>query len=459
MTETNLVAPRRQSVFFAKILTAIGFAPPQYPQLRSEVNFWSGLYVMLTGTTFLFWMGVEITLSYATQKLAGRVREMCFRSILVQDMAFFDVPGNSPSALSSVLSKSTNDLAGMGGPVLGGILTFISTIIAGIILALAIGWKLALVCTATIPIVVACGWLRLQVLSTFDSKVRQSGIESAAYAGELVRTVRTVASLGLEEHALARYEGILARQAAKSLRSILLASALYAASASVVYLCAALAFWYGGTLIASHEYSTFQVYICFVSLISGSQIAGSIFTYAPDASKAMHASREIQDIMNLKPTINNTAPTTPPPTQAGTEKKQTQQSLSACRVEFEHVSFTYPSRPTRRALDGLHITVEPGQTLALVGQSGSGKSTCVSLLERFYDPDQGRILIDGQDIRLRDVDEYRLDVSLVSQETIIFSGTIRDNIAVGLAGHEVRDDEILEACKQANILEFVQSLP
>jgi ATP-binding cassette subfamily B (MDR/TAP) protein 1 len=271
--------------------------------------------------------------------------------------------------------------------------------------------------------------------------------------------VRTVASLGLEEHALARYEGILARQAAKSIRSILLASALYAASASVVYLCAALAFWYGGTLIASHEYSTFQVYICFVSLISGSQIAGSIFTYAPDASKAMHASREIQDIMNLKPTINNTAPTTPPPTQAGTEKKQTQQSLSACRVEFEHVSFTYPSRPTRRALDDLHITVEPGQTLALVGQSGSGKSTCVSLLERFYDPDQGRILIDGQDIRLRDVDEYRLDVSLVSQETIIFSGTIRDNIAVGLAGHEVRDDEILEACKQANILEFVQSLP
>ncbi|GFG13172.1 leptomycin B resistance protein pmd1 [Aspergillus udagawae] len=448
-----------QSVFFAKILTVIGFAPPQYSQLRSEVDFWSGLYVMLTGTTFLFWMGVEITLSYATQKLARRVREVCFRSILVQDMAFFDVPGNSPSALSSVLSKSTNDLAGMGGPVLGGILTFISTIIAGIVLALAIGWKLALVCTATIPIVVACGWLRLQVLSTFDSKVRQSGIESAAYAGELVRTVRTVASLGLEEHALARYDGILAKQAAKSLGSILLASALYAASASIVYLCAALAFWYGGTLIASHEYSTFQVYICFVSLISGSQIAGSIFTYAPDASKAMHASREIQDIMNLKPTINNIVPTKPPPTQAATEKNQTQQNFSACRVEFDHVSFTYPSRPTRRALEDLHITVEPGQTLALVGQSGSGKSTCVSLLERFYDPDQGRILIDGQDIKLRDVDEYRLDISLVSQETIIFSGTIRDNIAVSLAGQEVPDDEILEACKQANILEFVQSLP
>ena len=414
---------------------------------------------MLTATTFLFWMGVEIALSYATQQLARRVREICFRSILVQDMAFFDVPGNSPSALSSVLSKSTNDLAGMGGPVLGGILTFISTIIAGIVLALAIGWKLALVCTAAIPIVVACGWLRLQVLSTFDSKVRQSGLDSAAYAGELVRSVRTVASLGLEEHALARYEGILARHAAKSLRSILLASSLYAASASVVYLCAALAFWYGGTLIASHEYSPFQVYICFVSLISGSQIAGSIFTYAPDASKAMHASQELQHIMDLNPTINNVAKTIQPPTQEGKEKDQSQQNPSAGRIDFKDVSFAYPSRPTRLALDNLNITVEPGQTLALVGQSGSGKSTCVSLLERFYEPDQGRIFVDGQDIKKRDVDEYRRDISLVSQETIVFSGTIRDNIAIGLAGQEVSEEDILEACKQANILEFVQSLP
>ncbi|CAG7917979.1 unnamed protein product [Penicillium olsonii] len=248
-----------QSVFFAKILAVIGLPSTQYHQLRSEVDFWSGLYVMLTGTTFIFWLGVEIAFSYATQKLAQRVREICFRSILIQDMAFFDIPRNSPSALSSILSKSTNDLVGTGGPVLGGILTFLSTIVAGVVLSLIIGWKLALVCTATIPVVVACGWLRLQVLSTFDSKVRQSGLKAVSYAGELVRTVRTVASLGIEEQALVRYQGILESQGAKSLRSILVASALYAASASIVYMCAALAFWYGGTVIASHEYSTFQV--------------------------------------------------------------------------------------------------------------------------------------------------------------------------------------------------------
>ncbi|KAF5856053.1 hypothetical protein ETB97_007974 [Aspergillus alliaceus] len=448
-----------QAVFFAKLLTVIGYPPSQYGQLKHQVTVWSGVYVALAGAAFISWMGVEVALSYATQNLSHRARDVCFRSIMVQDMSFFDEPGNRPSALSTVLSKSTDDLAGMGGPVIGGILTFIATILGGIVLSLAVGWKLALVCTTTIPIVVVCGWLRLQVLAAFDTKIRQSGLDSAAYAGELVRSVRTVASLGLEEYALARYDAFVTKQAAKSLRSILVASALYTASQSIVYLCAALGFWYGGTLIANREYSEFQVYICFVSLISGAQIAGSIFTYAPDASKAMHASQELQMIIDLKPTINNASQGLLTSTGYNDVKGGHHQDINACRIEFKNVVFTYPSRPTRRALDNLSITVEPGQTLALVGQSGSGKSTCVSLLERFYEPDQGRILIDGQDIRQRDVDEHRRTISLVSQETVMFSGTIRENIAIGLAGEEVSDDNILAACKQANILEFVESLP
>lgn len=398
-----------------------------------------------------------MTLSYATQQLTRRVREACFKSIMTQDIAFFDERGNAPSALSSVLSKSTNDLAGIGGPVLGGILTFFSTIVASIILSLAIGWKLALVCTATIPVVVACGWLRLQVLSAFDGKIRQTGVDSAAYSGELVRSVRTVASLGLEEYALARYDGFLAKQAAKSLRSILSASSLYAASQSLVYLCSALAFWYGGTLIANEEYTVFQFYICFVSLISGAQIAGSIFTFTPDASKAIHATGELQGILNASPRINKPSRSRHP--NEGQEKgERDREDSRACQLQFENVSFSYPSRPNRRALDNFSVAIKPGQTLALVGHSGSGKSTCISLLERFYDPDHGQILVDGRDIRNYDVDEYRRTIALVSQETFVFSGTLRENVAIGRAGDAVSDDDILAACRQANILEFVESL-
>ncbi|THY69868.1 leptomycin B resistance protein pmd1 [Aureobasidium pullulans] len=375
---------------------------------------------------------------------------------MIQDMAFFDEPANTTNALSNVLSNSTDDLAGMGGPVMGGIFTFILTILGGIILSLVVCWKLALLCTATIPIVVACGWLRLQILNAFDTKVRQSGIDSAAYAGELIGSVRTVASLGLEEYSMRQYDSILAQRSAKSLQSILSASSLYAASQSVVYLCAALVFWYGGQLIADREYSTFQVYVCFVSLISGSQIAGSIFTFAPDASKAMHASQELDKVMQAKPKINHAFGNA----EAETEKHDIQaQHPKGCRIEFEDVTFSYPSRPDRLALNNFSIIVEPGQTLALIGQTGSGKSTCVSLLERFYEPDLGRVLVDRHDITELDVNAYRQTISLVSQESIMFSGTIRENIAVGQVEREVSDPEIMEACRQASIINFVQSLP
>ncbi|RGP79565.1 multidrug resistance 3 [Fusarium longipes] len=450
-----------ESIFFAKLLTIIGLPENQHSQLRRDVNLWSGLYVALAAAGFAFWLGVGTTLAYATQKVSKRVRETCCDKITVQSMEFFDEAKNSPSALSNALSKSTDDLAGMGGPVMGGILTFTSTIIGGIAVSLAVGWKLALVCTATIPVVVACGWLRLQVLAAFDARIRQSGVDSAAYAGQIVRSMRTVASLGLEKRVLGMYSGFLSNHAAKSLRSILVTAALYAASQSVVYLCAALGFWYGGTLIANGEYSAFQVYVCFVCLISGSQIAGSIFTFAPDAGKAIHAAQELQKIAELPDTEKETQPFHATEDTHGKRAVPNQllDGPDPWQVKFQDVSFAYPSRPHKPALNRFTVSVEPGKTLALVGQSGSGKSTCLALLERFYALQHGQILVDGRDIRSLDLNSYRLAISLISQEAVIFSSSMRDNIAVGAVGQDVSDDEILAACRQANILDFINSLP
>lgn len=367
-----------------------------------------------------------------------------------QDIGFFDEKPHSIGALTSLLSASTEDLTGLSGPVIGGVLTFISTIITGIVLALAIGWKLALVCTACIPLVVACGWIRLQMLAVVDAKVRRSGKEPAAYASELVRSVKTVASLGMEESILVQYEGLVATYAKDSLRSIFSASTLYAASQSVTFFCAALMFWYGGNLIADHEYSLFQFYICFVALISGSQIAATIFSYAPNASKAMHASKELDDILNRKPNINDASKGTALSAEKGD---------FGCRVEFCSVSLRYPSRLERLSLDDFSLDVEPGQTIALVGPSGCGKSTIVSLLGRFYNPESDVIKVDGRDISEYDVHQYRRIISLVSQEAFLFSGTIHENIAIGLPDEEVPDEAIFSVCKQANIYDFVASLP
>lgn len=449
-----MLTSNRQSVLTAELITIIGLPPNRYGELRHGTNVYCGLFVLLAGLGLIFWMVVGVTLSRATQNLCQRIRETCCESITKQDVAFFDDPKTSPSTLASVLSKGTDDLAGMGGPVIGGIMTFTSTIVGGIVISIIIGWKLALLCVATVPIVVLCGWLRLQVLAAFDSKNRQSVLRAALYAGELVRSVRAVASLAMETQATTFYNDFLVSQAADSFRPILTASLLYAASQSVVYLCAALVFWYGGQLLASGEYSNFQVYVCIISLVSGAQIAGSVFNFAPDMGKAAHSAQELEAIMKLEPSKSY---------QLRSKSEVTDldlpESWEDCEIDFCQVSFAYPTRPTQPALEDLNIRVPAGQTLALVGQSGSGKSTAISLLARFYDLTHGQVTVGGIDIRDTDINRYRSGIALVSQEAIIFSGTLRDNIAVGLVDEQVDDTRILEVCRQTNLIDFVQSLP
>ena len=128
-------------------------------------------------------------------------------------------------------------------------------------------------------------------------------------------------------------------------------------------------------------------------------------------------------------------------------------------IELKNADFHYPSRPDFPVLNCLSVSVKPGQTLALVGASGSGKSTVVSLIERFYDPVGGVLTLDGGDIRVLNVRWLRRQLGLVSQEPVLFDTTIADNIRYGANFREVSDEEVIEAAKSANIHSFIESLP
>ncbi|KAI7971145.1 hypothetical protein EIK77_002345 [Talaromyces pinophilus] len=354
----------------------------------------------------------------------------------------------APGQLMSFLSSSTTDLGGVGGLVLGTILSFCGTIGGGLILSLIIGWKLALVCTSTIPLVAGCGYLRLMMLSLFDQKVKESHNVSINYASEATTAIRTVASLCLEDQILVNYNRMLSEQAAKSLISILQTSALYAASQSITFLCAGLAFWYGGTLVIDHQYSIFQFFVCFASLISGSQTAGIIFSHAPGFSKAMTAAGELKALFDIKPKIDTWE----------ASGHSVPRGKSESRIKFENVTFRYPERPDRVVLKNFNLSIRAGQYVALVGPSGCGKTTIVGLLERFFDPTEGQITLDGQDITQLNVNDYRRMLSLVGQETTLYSGTIKENLVLG-APEEISEDTIISACKKANIYNFIVSLP
>jgi ATP-binding cassette subfamily B (MDR/TAP) protein 1 len=171
-----------QSVLTAVLITTLGLLREQYGELRHRTNLYCALFLLLTAAGLIFWMIVSVTLSRATQNLCQRVRETCCERITQQDVAFFDRVESSPSALAGVLPKGIDDLASMDGPVIGGIMTFMATIVRGIVLSVVIGWKLTLVCAATVPIVVTCARFRVEVLAAFDARSRQNGSRAALYA-------------------------------------------------------------------------------------------------------------------------------------------------------------------------------------------------------------------------------------------------------------------------------------
>ena len=436
-----------QAVFFAKAVTALSLPPSQYGQLRKDADFWSAMYLMLAFVQLLAFVGQGIAFAYCSERLVHRARDQAFRTMLRQDIAFFDKEENSAGALTTFLSTETTHLAGMSGTTLGTLLVVSTTLIAAISLSTAIGYKLALVCTATIPILLGCGFFRFWILAQFQTRAKKAYESSASYACEATSAIRTVASLTREEDVWQHYHESLVLQGQKSLISILKSSTLYACSQSLMFLCIALGFWYGGTLIVSGEYGMTQFFICFSAIIFGAQSAGTIFSFAPDMGKAKHAAHELKTLFDRKPEIDSWSSEGEPVDHIeGT-------------IEFRDVHFRYPTRPEQPVLRGLNLTVKPGQYVALVGASGCGKSTTIALLERFYNPLSGGIFVDGKEISSLNINDYRGFLALVSQEPTLYQGSIRDNVLLGADREDVPDEEIVQACKDANIYEFIMSLP
>ncbi|KAL1642058.1 hypothetical protein SLS58_005646 [Diplodia intermedia] len=436
-----------QAVFFAKSISALSRPPSEYGELRSEANFWSLMYLMLAFTQLISFTGQGLCFAVCSEKLIHRVRDTAFRTMLRQDIAFFDKDENSAGSLTSFLSTETTALAGLSGATLGTIFTVLTTLIGALALGISIGWQLGLVCASTIPVLLACGFLRFWILARFEQRSKKAYESSASYACEATSAIRTVASLTREEDVYTNYHDQLAAQGSKNLRSILRSSTLYALSQSGMFLCTALGFWYGGTLISADTYTLFQFFVCFAAITFGAQSAGTIFSFAPDMGKAKHAAIQLKTLFDRKPEIDTWS-------QDG-EKIQTMEG----NIEFRNVHFRYPTRPEQPVLRGLDLTVKPGQYVALVGASGCGKSTTIALLERFYDPLSGGIYVDGKEISSLNINDYRSYIALVSQEPTLYQGTIRDNILLGADRENVPEESIIKACKDANIYDFIMSLP
>jgi ATP-binding cassette subfamily B (MDR/TAP) protein 1 len=441
-----------QSVIYSKAIASLSLPLDLSDEIRTQANRWAlllfvlGVASLLTNSIHLVVFGISV------EKMIHRARAKAFRTILRQDVEFFDREENSTGALLSFLSTETKNLAGISGVTLSTILILAVWLTAASVIALALGWKLALVCIAIVPLVMGCGFWRVAMLADFQARAQKAYEASTSYACEAVTAVRTVASLGREDAVLASYHRQLLLQTRAGVAPSLKSTLLYAAAQGVYYLCTALAFWYGGTLLARHEYSIFQFFVVFTQIVFSVNSASAIFASAPDMAKAKNAAAQFKKLLH-----RNTAADAEGGRGAGGAAEKIE-IMEGC-IEFRHVCFRYPTRPTRDVVSDLSFTVRPGQYAALVGASGCGKSTTIALLERFYDVLSGCVCVDGKDISSLDINSYRSHLALVGQEPVLYQGTIRENILVGTSDPNVTEEAIVKACKDADIYDLVLSLP
>lgn len=410
--------------------------------------FWAWMFFVLAVVMVVVFGLQGCIFAYCSERLVRRARELSLEQMLRQEMAWFDKKGNSAAALTSFLSTEASDLAGISGATLGMMLIAVSTLVSAFVVGVIFGWKLALVCSSLIPVLILSGFIGVWIVGEFEKLNEKSMRASAAYSGEIVAGIQTVVSFTMEAEVLSSYATSLEKSRKAGLGANLKASLALGVARAAVNACMALGFWYGGTLIIRGEYSLLRFVIVYSSIITGAYSAGLVFSFTPNIGKARRAAAGLQRLLHRKSTVD--------PDSAGGRL------LAAPiqgHIEFRGVYFQYPTRPSGLALNNVSFLVPARSTVAFVGHTGSGKSTIVSLLERFYEPSRGEILFDDKPISALNLAQYRGCLGLVNQDPSLIQGSISMNILAGLDPKTVTKAEIVEACKQANIYDFVCSLP
>lgn len=282
-----------------------------------------------------------------------------------------------------------------------------------------------------------------------DQKLRRVHDASAQLACEAAGSIRTVASLTREDDCCALYRESLEGPLKDSNTASIYSNLLFALSQASSFFVIALVFWYGSRLVSFLEFSTFHFFVALMSSVFGAIQVSQMWSFVPDVASAKSSASDIFKLIDAKIDIET--------------ESQECLKLPKCegRIRFTGVHFRYPTRPSVKVLRGLNLTIEPGTYVALVGASGCGKSTVIQLIERFYDPLAGDVYLDEHKLSELPVKSFREHIALVSQEPVLYSGSIRSNILLGaIKPHEdVTQEEIDAACRDANILEFIQSLP
>ncbi|XP_059962381.1 bile salt export pump isoform X3 [Mesoplodon densirostris] len=433
------------SFLFSRILGT--FSIPDKEEQRSQIHGACLLFVAIGCVSFCTQFLQGYAFAKSGELLTKRLRKLGFRAMLGQEIGWFDDLRNSPGALTTRLATDASQVQGAAGSQIGMIVNSFTNITVAMIIAFFFSWKLSLVILCFFPFLALSGAIQTKMLMGFATNDKQALEVAGQITSEALSNIRTVAGIGKERQFIEVFEAELEKPYKTAIRKANVYGFCFGFSQCIVFVANSASYRYGGYLISNEGLHFSYVFRVISSVVMSATALGRASSYTPSYAKAKISAARFFQLLDRQPTIKVYS-------SAG-ERWDNFQG----QIDFVDCKFTYPSRPDIQVLNGLSVSVGPGQTLAFVGSSGCGKSTSIQLLERFYDPNQGKVMIDGHDSKNINVQFLRSKIGIVSQEPVLFACSIVDNIKYGDNTKEIPTEKVIEAAKQAQLHDFVMSLP
>lgn len=436
---------------FLVLGSGMGLAYPQAIRVILDGAMESG-GVELINQAALFMAGIFLVQAFAValryylftvagERIVARLRDHLYRNVIAQEVGFFDV--QRTGELLNRLSADTTVLQNTVSVNISMVLRSLATVVGGVGLLAYTSLELTALMLVVVPPVVTAVVFFGRRIRRLSRHVQDALADANEVAEETLSGIRTVRSFAQEGGEAERYGSAVWKAFELARQRTVVMAGFSSATFFAGYSAVAIVLWYGGHLVAEGAMSvgdltSFVLYTLLVAFSFGT--LGSLWG---DFMRASGAAERVFSLLDREPEIVSGRG----------------ESLSEVRgsIELRGVSFSYPSRLDVRVLQEMDLRIEPGEVVALVGPSGSGKSTIASLMARFYDPQEGQIFLDGEGLQGLDPDWLRRQIGVVSQEPVLFSKNIVDNIRYGRA--EATLEEVKAAAKAANAHEFIENFP